>query len=294
MAYAKLHASFPQSPKHQGLSDAAFRWWVCAVCWTNEHLTDGFIPEATVKTFHPKALAVLVELTESHIPGKAPLLHQVTGGYRLHDFEDWNTPKGAVQEGRRLNRARQAKWRSAVTNAPRNGVSNALRGDVTNATPVCVTNASLARSDTDTDTESLGRSGGSTPPLVGKRHLDAPFDWRVPVPAALHERFVRRLGGNPPEAAQRLQRWYQSVALRIGDGPTGGADEFEFWRTEFKAWQGEAPSAKPQREVFAPNVPFMWRCKHCLQLHEVAQRALFASFRCPTLDATASVNGRPA
>jgi len=124
--------------------------------------------------------------------------------------------------------------------------------------------------------------------LVGRRRLDVIHESAIGVDVTerMHRTYADRLanlGVSDPDGT--LRRWYHTTEQAWRGKHTGTA--FKFWDARF-----EELATKTSRP--GPVVPFMWRCKHCHELHEVAQRALFASFRCPSLNATASVNGRPA
>jgi len=108
----------------------------------------------------------------------------------------------------------------------------------------------------------------------------------VDVTEGMHRTYTARLGNlGVADPDGTLRRWYHTTEQAWQGKHTGTA--FKFWDARFEdlATQTSRPG---------PAVPFMWRCKHCHELHEVAKRALFESFRCPSLDAPASMNGRPA
>lgn len=70
---------YPDHPKVIALSDAAFRLHVRLMCYAAKHLTDGFIPTALATKARPMS-----ELVEAH------LLELSVGGWKLHDYHDWN------------------------------------------------------------------------------------------------------------------------------------------------------------------------------------------------------------
>jgi hypothetical protein len=124
MAVVAVHTGIPTSPKHSPLSDGAFRLWMHALCWSKEHLTDGYIPIGTLPTLHPKALRLVSELLTTFVPGKGPLWHEVEGGYRVHDYEQWQDTKVDVQHRREQWRERQGRRRHAtVTHGVTHGVT---------------------------------------------------------------------------------------------------------------------------------------------------------------------------
>jgi hypothetical protein len=104
VAAITIHTGIVTGPKHAPLSDGAFRLWVHALCWSKEHLTDGFVPAHMLTALHPKARRFVPELCATFVPGKAPLWEQADGGYRVHDYTDWQDSSADVQERRR-------KWR---------------------------------------------------------------------------------------------------------------------------------------------------------------------------------------
>lgn len=106
MASVSLHTGILTSPKHAPLSDGAMRLWLHGLCWSKEHLTDGFIPSAMVPTLHRQAAKFIPELTRAAVPGKHPLWATTDGGYVIHDFADWQETSSVVQNRRR-------KWRAA-------------------------------------------------------------------------------------------------------------------------------------------------------------------------------------
>jgi hypothetical protein len=115
MAVVEVHTGIITGPKHAVLSDGAFRLWAHGLCWSKEHLTDGFIPAVTLPLLHPKAARVLPELLRTLVPGKGPLWHEADGGYTIHDYEQWQETKGRVQERRQQWRDRKNKQRNHIS-----------------------------------------------------------------------------------------------------------------------------------------------------------------------------------
>jgi hypothetical protein len=77
--------------------------YVVGLMWTNRHLSDGFLPRATVRGFMhvEKPLDVARALVE------ARLWEAVDGGYRVHDFHDFNLHAADVQDKRKRDRERK-------------------------------------------------------------------------------------------------------------------------------------------------------------------------------------------
>lgn len=99
--FAKFAIDFPGSPKIAPLSDAAFRAFVEAVCYSREYRTDGFIPAGVArKQWSDDALA---ELSTNH--PERPTLVAVEGGWSLHDFADHQMTNADIEAKRRAGAA---------------------------------------------------------------------------------------------------------------------------------------------------------------------------------------------
>lgn len=79
---------YPDHPKILALGDQAFRLHVGMMCYAAKHLTDGFVPERAVGA-KPKVVQELV--------GQR-LIESCDGGWRLHDYHDWNPPASRIKE----------------------------------------------------------------------------------------------------------------------------------------------------------------------------------------------------
>lgn len=115
MACVSVHTGIVTSPKHAPLSDGALRLWLHGLCWSKEHLTDGFIPAAMVPSLHRRAAKLVPELLCALVPGKSPLWHETKGGYQIHDFAEWQETKDKVQGRRRQWRETKARQRGEST-----------------------------------------------------------------------------------------------------------------------------------------------------------------------------------
>lgn len=136
MTWTKLADGLPRHPKIVGLSDAAFRLHIYALCYSSEQLTDGEIPDAALSTLAPKRARKLVEeLTnagvwhdENHDCDACPPL--VPGRFYLHGFLEYNPSADEVEDGRskrsdKARRAARARWGQPKTPPPDNASSNA-------------------------------------------------------------------------------------------------------------------------------------------------------------------------
>lgn len=105
MVWIRIDDQIAHHPKFIAAGPIASWLWVCGNGYCNKYLTDGFIPTSALKTIGSVTNAVkwadrLVE---------AGLWDMVTGGYRVHDFHDFNPTAEQVKEKRRKDRERKGK-----------------------------------------------------------------------------------------------------------------------------------------------------------------------------------------
>jgi hypothetical protein len=82
--YIKVDVLLTENPKTGELSDKAFRTLMELWCWCGRNHTDGFVRDATWKTFGSKAAREQL----LHVPYgyKHGFAERVEGGYRMHDY----------------------------------------------------------------------------------------------------------------------------------------------------------------------------------------------------------------
>lgn len=116
MAWAKFDDVFPEHPKIVGLSDAAFRLQVEAVCYSNRHLTDGLVLAVVLPRIsgvkHP--VKVAGELVA------AGLWETTAEGWWIHDYLVYQPSRAKVLEEREqaAERQRRRRARHGVTAPP--------------------------------------------------------------------------------------------------------------------------------------------------------------------------------
>lgn len=118
MVWVRLEDDIGDHPKLAAIDDHAFAIYVCGLAYCNRQLTDGFIPTG-------------IGLTLRHCGGKtkqaitalvgARLWEVVDGGWRIHDFLDYQPSKETVQKERARSATRQSRHRRS--NGVTNGVS---------------------------------------------------------------------------------------------------------------------------------------------------------------------------
>ncbi len=98
MTWVRLDDAFGEHPKIASLSDSALALFVTGIAYCNRNLTDGFIPS-------------LVGIGQLRYCGGNPmpsinelegvgLWESVEGGWRIHDFTDYQPSRAAVQQER--------------------------------------------------------------------------------------------------------------------------------------------------------------------------------------------------
>lgn len=104
MAWVRIHDNAMTHPKIIGLSDGAFRAWVGGLSYAQIHLTDGLLPKVCLTLSMARRAAELVS---------AGLWEAVDGGYRIHDFLEWNDAKGVVLQKREDAKQRARRSRTS-------------------------------------------------------------------------------------------------------------------------------------------------------------------------------------
>lgn len=88
------------------LNDSAFRLWIKALCYCQQHLTDGRIPREALLFLGAKR-ADVERLSTPQVEGLAPLWEPVPGfGFQVHDFLDWNDSRDEIQRKREASKVR--------------------------------------------------------------------------------------------------------------------------------------------------------------------------------------------
>lgn len=128
MTWVKLDDHFPDHPKLQALGDdydAGLSLEVRGLCYCAANLTDGFIP---LRKFSNEQTTIdrLVAVG---------LWEPVDGGYRVHDYLEYNPSRAKVEAERATTRDRVSRWRNGSSNAVSNAVTTSVSNAVGNAAP---------------------------------------------------------------------------------------------------------------------------------------------------------------
>jgi hypothetical protein len=102
MGWVRLEDTFCEHPKIETLGDLPFRLHVKAICYANRNLTDGYVPDIAARAMggpkHKRAARALID---------AGLWELARGGYRIHDFLDFQPSREAVMARRMTDRVRK-------------------------------------------------------------------------------------------------------------------------------------------------------------------------------------------
>lgn len=107
MAWIRLDDNAPWHPKHLKAGPLASWLWVCGLAYCQRHATDGFIP---VEAMHMLGATGPWKPLASALV-KAGLWIEAEGGYRVHDFLDWNDSREEREGRAEFNRRRAELFR---------------------------------------------------------------------------------------------------------------------------------------------------------------------------------------
>lgn len=105
MPWFKVDDGFYDHPKVAAIPAkhraAAVGGWLLCGTWSAKHLQDGFVPESrALELMSAEVVALLVSVR---------LWRKVKGGYRFHDWSEYQPTRAAVEERRRVRALAGAK-----------------------------------------------------------------------------------------------------------------------------------------------------------------------------------------
>jgi hypothetical protein len=104
MTWVRIDDSFPNHPKIIGLSDGAFRLYITALCYSNAYLTDGIVPQKTIKKLsNSRHISALIE---------ANLWEKCGDDIIILGYEEYQFTKERVESERKKAADRMSKSRS--------------------------------------------------------------------------------------------------------------------------------------------------------------------------------------
>lgn len=109
MPWVRLDDDLPDHPKIIAAGPMASWLHVCALAYCNRYLTDGFVPEGQVPKLsslnQPRRLAAALV--------RVGLWEEAVGGFRVHDFLNYQPSRVQVEAEREVDRKRKAAGRAA-------------------------------------------------------------------------------------------------------------------------------------------------------------------------------------
>lgn len=119
MPYLNIDDNYPDHPKVEALSDAAYRLHGACMFYAARFQLDGYLTRGQLQArrrWSTKAQAELLSerlLHEPGVPCESKDCPEDDGRrYRLHDFLQWNKPKAWWDAEREKAAKRKAKWKA--------------------------------------------------------------------------------------------------------------------------------------------------------------------------------------
>lgn len=140
VAWIRVDDHFDEHNKFQQVGPLGIALWLAGLAYCNRNLTDGHIPWAKARSLlswdflgpdqEPMTIAITSGMKGDDVKPAfvirllvdAGLWEEVDGGYRVHDYNDYQFTKEQIEQKREATTKRVAEWRE------RNSVTN----DVTN------------------------------------------------------------------------------------------------------------------------------------------------------------------
>ena len=120
MAWTRIDDKFLMNPKVQQAGAYGLALYLSGLIYSNSNMTDGFIPDVMLPVIGALAFQTNAKKTASVLVG-LNLWESVEGGYRIHDFLDFNKSRSEIEN---MNQAR-------VANGSKGGRPNNLTPNLT-------------------------------------------------------------------------------------------------------------------------------------------------------------------
>lgn len=143
MSWAKFDDQYPDHPKIVEVGPLGMALHMAATCYCARYLTDGFVPATMIaRLISFDGIEVVSNGVSNAVTNKevtdelvrVGLLEVVQGGYKVHDYLEYNPPAAQVKAEKAKNAKRQNEWRENHRNDKGEFVSNAVtNGTVTPA-----------------------------------------------------------------------------------------------------------------------------------------------------------------
>lgn len=167
MGWVRLDDAIFMNRKMVECSAPAKLLFIGGLTYSASALTDGVISKAALRT-----IAGAVDVPQKAVKDLVAqgLWHEVAGGWRIHDYHDYQPPAEEERRRREAHAERMRDWRHKKRDKSRDGPRDGPReGDVTvnvtpDVTPLCSPGDALPDPDPDPDPSSSSSVGNSRPP----------------------------------------------------------------------------------------------------------------------------------
>jgi hypothetical protein len=166
MAWVKIDDAFSEHPKILRAGPIATVLYVRALCYCNRNLTDGFLPSAVVEMMshdlEPIAGGEFQNFNIGDLMVECGLWEVQPGGWRVHDYLDYNPSKKQVVASRKQHESASRKgglsrWQSAIRN-PDGTLASSRNGRTSPGVPAKVTDQVTTSPDPDPDPDPVPRT----------------------------------------------------------------------------------------------------------------------------------------
>src|SRR5579883_608603 len=111
--WVKIDDNLMEHPKMIAIGIQGRALWLAGLCYANQQMTDGFLPDFMIPTLAARAGVTDVESTLScmttvYLGQKSPVWYRADGGYRIHDYADFQ-PSAEDVRAIREKRARAGR-----------------------------------------------------------------------------------------------------------------------------------------------------------------------------------------
>lgn len=186
MAWGRIDGELAFHPKIVSAGNAAIGVWARMIAHSNRYLTDGFIDRAVAHVIGSSE--EIARLLAKH------LLHEVDGGYLIHDFHDYNPTADEVRSAQ----AETSLVRSA--SGKKGGIASGIaRRRAKQSEAKCEANIEAKQQakpkqneapDPDPVKNSLPRARNGSEPYTAKRFHDTWFDYAQKTPTGEYDVLV--------------------------------------------------------------------------------------------------------
>lgn len=131
--WSRLDDKFPRHPKVQQAGRdlgengraLAMSLFIEALCWSNEFLTDGYLPDAAIDGFSSVRNPDGIQTDSSRTPQevaealcRAGMFERNEHGYHIHDFDHYNPSAASIKEKRRNDVLRKSQQKHSSAKTP--------------------------------------------------------------------------------------------------------------------------------------------------------------------------------